>query len=62
MKYLVVTDRPYYPTVEAFDDRDAARRRYEAVQAAEHEGDGARYESRVYLVTVEDEATIRTSF
>ena len=62
MKFLVFTDRPYYPYVEGeYDDLETALAAYKKEIAEEHDPD-AEHESKVYL-SVQIEATdIRTSY
>ncbi len=58
--YIVTIDRPYYPSVEYFDNIEDARREYlEALN--EHEDDGT-HDTIVCLATVSKHEEIKTYY
>lgn len=61
MKYAVVIDRPYYPSVQLFETLAEARKR--AYELAESENDpNGHYEGHVYVMAVKVDLKIKTSY
>lgn len=58
-RWIVGFDRPYYPSVEEFDNRDDAVAAYQQIITSEHEPDGDR-DAKVWLAKVEESQEMRT--
>ncbi len=61
-KYAVVIDRPYYPSVELFDTLVEAEKSAEILSRQEDEGADAKHDSHIYVVTINRDFAIRTSY